>query len=683
LTAIERLFTASPSDGLQVSVAADGGLAVSGASGASVGVREIVLDGVGCVEQQCDRPVQLKMMVTVQDAAAQAGKKLDEYVVPSPDRVAAAEDLPAGLDAVELADELIVVLGTTSDPGTRAQSAEVAAATGAVVAGGWQDIGIYQLRWVEPQDLDQRISELAQIPAVAGVDRSLLAPDLTAAEPTDWDDYGPDATWHLTQMRAQQAWDLAEGTMIPVGIVDSGLVADQHPDLNVLRSTGAGTGRTTSGHATHVAGLACAEKNGEGVVGAAWGCPIISDSLVGADAYANDDVFYQGESINLSSALGATKRVIEAGARVVNLSVGIRIRGCADQQTATWVQDHLIDDLMGGLGAGFRRIAEGVGSDVVFTLAAGNSCSPGVDSPYGRAADLDNVIAVSAVNSDGKLARFSNWGGEVAAGGGVGVPPLRDKQGNTVNGATGVFSTLPGPAYTYDRDGQTLRYEYYGPMEGTSQAAPLVAGVAALVREQHPNKSAAEIAQCITGTAGTNTGVIPPQISAYPTSANPQITGFPGGIPIVDAEAAVLCRPNLGSAPADNASTLTALDSLSVWTVTDFYGVDCADCGGLMVLQRSSQQEFQLIGLTQYNDGGRSVYCMPIQLDDGQWLDDYDRSWQYLSRVQRLRSTATAGGGQSGPEYWVEYKRVPEEAVRTFLAESPPDVAKDYKICGG
>ena len=163
---------------------------------------------------------------------------------------------------------------------------------------------------------------------------------------------------------------------------------------------------------------------------------------------------------------------------------------------------------------------------MVFTLAAGNRCAPGVWSPFGAAADLDNVITVSAVNSDGQLSSFSNWGAEVAAGGGVSVPPMLNRSGATVSGETGVWSTVSDNGY--------------GAKAGTSMAAPLVAGVAALVREQHPDMGAAQVGRCIVVSAGAKTSIARTR-GDYPAAGYDPLIAYDEAIPITDAATAIDC----------------------------------------------------------------------------------------------------------------------------------------------
>ena len=133
----------------------------------------------------------------------------------------------------------------------------------------------------------------------------------------------------------------------------------------------------------------------------------------------------------------------------------------------------------------------------MWTLSAGNNCVAGVQSAMAIAAEeysLANVLIVSATNSDDALASFSNFvsptglGRWIAAPGGVSVAPIG-------NGTVGVWSTYVTSCFG------TFSCGTYAPASGTSMSAPIVAGVAALVRSRHPAKTASEVVDCmVTGS---------------------------------------------------------------------------------------------------------------------------------------------------------------------------------------
>lgn len=83
----------------------------------------------------------------------------------------------------------------------------------------------------------------------------------------------------------------------------------------------------------------------------------------------------------------------------------------------------------------------------------------------------------------------------------------------------------------------------YGEMAGTSMAAPVVAGIAALVFDSAPSKNAGQVGDCLTTTAGTE-GVgstLPPAGQPAGSFADPPTSYNGSPIPIVNAGAAVAC----------------------------------------------------------------------------------------------------------------------------------------------
>jgi len=322
----------------------------------------------------------------------------------------------------------------------------------------------------------------------------------------------PELTWPFEQVNATAAWSKSSGSSVRVGIVDQGLVF-AHEDLNVAQVLTNASIYFPAEHATRVAGIACA-KGKIGTVGMAWGCPIVT---------AATGTFY-----NTTVLEAVTRMAKEGDVKVVNISLG---NGPTDGGCATAAQDALIAKWDAAGKEAFRHVFAGTyGKNIVWTIAAGNNCSPGVASEWGANSDLPNVIAVAATNSDGSLARFSNYGDgvNVAAPGGMAVPPLTPNNG--------LMSTIPvgcpsGYCSGYDEE------------MGTSFAAPMVAGIAADVWEQHPSMKASEVRNCITSTAGaTGSGDYATEQSAYPSKGWTPYVTYPGGaIPIVDAGAAVEC----------------------------------------------------------------------------------------------------------------------------------------------
>lgn len=215
------------------------------------------------------------------------------------------------------------------------------------------------------------------------------------------------------------------------------------PDLNLLPTDdvrgGLGViGRPDDdeGHGTHVAGIAAAATaNGLGVAGAAQVCVMVIK--VGMP---NPNGGHAGIASLEAAALGV-RYAADNGADVISMSFG----------------SHLPEPLLG------LAVEDAWARGVLIVAAAGNSecgtnlieqVQPGDSTHY--PAKYEEVIAVSNLATPDRISSSSSCGPavELAAPG------------------TNVLSTTRGGGY--------------GTKSGTSMAAPLVAGIAALLKSQHP-----------------------------------------------------------------------------------------------------------------------------------------------------------------------------------------------------
>jgi len=280
-----------------------------------------------------------------------------------------------------------------------------------------------------------------------------------AAEPAAYDPYFPEQ-WALEALKVPAAWLRGTGAGVKVGVVDTG-VDLAHEDLQgkVLASTdcvGAGSesachgsGQDDEGHGTHVAGIIAADTfNGRGVAGVAPGADLLVAKALDA-----------GGSGALADVDAAIRWVVDHGAQVVNLSVE---------------SDGTAVDLAPG-----QSLADGVeyawGHGAIPVVAAGNA-TPSLFGPAGYAG-VDAVI-VGATGRSGQPAWYSSrltgarWG--VVAPGGDARSPAGTASCAGALATDCVVSTgwFPGHADAYAVD------------EGTSMAAPAVAGVLALLLGQ-------------------------------------------------------------------------------------------------------------------------------------------------------------------------------------------------------
>jgi thermitase len=266
-------------------------------------------------------------------------------------------------------------------------------------------------------------------------------------------DIAPGLQFQMTagaDIKATPAWDAALGDPeVVIAILDSG-VDRTHPDLaSKVISPGRDFANDDDDatddhwHGTHVAGIAAADSNNtEGIAGVARNCKILPVKVTAADGNG----FY---SWIIDGIIWAT----DQGADVINLSLGGDI------------DDPFLED---ACKYAFDR-------GVVVVAAAGNDYGGPVVYP---AAYDGYVLAVAASDFNDQAADFSSSGPQVDVA------------------APGVYILGPAPQW-YVGNG----YLPYVFASGTSQAAPHVSGLAALIKSLKPELGPADIMKIIRYTA--------------------------------------------------------------------------------------------------------------------------------------------------------------------------------------
>ncbi len=223
------------------------------------------------------------------------------------------------------------------------------------------------------------------------------------------------------------------GENVKVGIVDSG-INDNHEDLknNIAKAVDyveSGTIIDEMPHGSSVAGVIAAEiNNGIGVAGVSQ-----------ADLYMYK--VFKGKNTSVSYIIEAFADAVNVdNCDVVNMSVGVEFN---DSQSSLNNKDIFKE-----------AIDKACEKGVIVIAAAGNSGDQG--NPVMYPAGFDNVISVAAIGEDEKYTFFSEYNDKVDVA------------------APGMF------VYTTDNDG----YDY---VNGTSFAAPHVAGTAAVVKKINPD----------------------------------------------------------------------------------------------------------------------------------------------------------------------------------------------------
>ncbi|MFC9386943.1 S8 family peptidase [Streptomyces venezuelae] len=271
---------------------------------------------------------------------------------------------------------------------------------------------------------------------------------------------------NLGQVKAPGAWDAGvTGKDVKVAVLDSGIDAG-HPDLAGKVDAQVNFTTTPSmtdvvGHGTHVAGTIAG--TGAAAGGARKGVAPDARLLIGK-------VLGDDGSGDLAWTIQGMEWAAEQGADVVNMSLGAGPTDGSDP-----------------VSQALNEISEEHGT--LFVVAAGNT-GPG-PSTVSTPATADAALAVAAVDSTGAVAPFSSRGPRV---GDSGMKPEIAAPGVAITApkSSAMKATTPDPRYVS--------------MSGTSMATPHVAGVAALLRQKHPDWSGSRLKAVLMGTAADASG---------------------------------------------------------------------------------------------------------------------------------------------------------------------------------
>lgn len=277
--------------------------------------------------------------------------------------------------------------------------------------------------------------------------------------------------WALQKIEAPKAWLTSRGrSTVRVAVLDDGIDVD-HPDLaskidgryDMIFDSPAMIPPPADSHGTAVAGIAAAvTHNGLGVAAVAPEVKLIAIRMMSRVDAAT-------ESNSLVTISNAFQKALELGADVINCS---------------WTMPIPSKDVEEAVNAVLSVGRGGRGAVVVF--AAGNQ-SRDVSFPA-TLSTRTAAIAVAATNqrdemktatsSDGETHWGSNYGPEIT----IGAPGVHilttTHRGAVANGAAPFIATF----------------------NGTSSAAPFVAGVAALILSEAPDLSASEVKERIVAS---------------------------------------------------------------------------------------------------------------------------------------------------------------------------------------
>ena len=264
---------------------------------------------------------------------------------------------------------------------------------------------------------------------------------------------------NITSEKLENAFSKQSGELdfsnVDIAILDTGISLD-HPDLNVYRNVsfveGALTGDDDLGHGSHIAGIAAAKDNSIGILGVAPGAKLWAIKV--CDVNGN---------CPLSSQIKGIQYVNDHAEEIdiVNLSIENPPSNKLD-----------------------KAINESLAKGLIYVVAAGNS---NINTSLTSPARIPGVIAVSAISdSDGECGGRGNS----TIGGPDDYAASFSNYGNSIDFAApgvDIFSTYKEGGYAFD--------------SGTSMAAPVVAGQAALYKSFKPNATSEEVVSALLNSS--------------------------------------------------------------------------------------------------------------------------------------------------------------------------------------
>ncbi|MBM4435412.1 MAG: hypothetical protein FJ028_10030, partial [Chloroflexi bacterium] len=312
---------------------------------------------------------------------------------------------------------------------------------------------------------------LARHPAIASAE--LDATVRLAFTPNDQhyvtDPYAGLGQWGIRKALVDRAWDVVRGSSaVTVAILDTGIDGD-HPDLAGATVPGAsfvtqpssgcdpGATRDDNTHGTHMAGIVAANGNNSiGIAGVAFGSKVMGVKILDCTGVGS-----------FSDVANGLVWAVDRGAKVVNLSLGSPFDSSTLRSAVSYatLRNVLVVSAAGNCGS------------------TGDRCTSLHQTEYPAA--YPDVISVGATDTDDSVALFSSRNATVA----VSAP-----------GRSIVSTTPTYPTYQSRRSTNPTTLTY-GTLSGTSQAAPFVAGLAALILSQEPSLAPAAVLERLRATA--------------------------------------------------------------------------------------------------------------------------------------------------------------------------------------
>ena len=286
------------------------------------------------------------------------------------------------------------------------------------------------------------------------------------------------------------------GKGVTVGVPDAGTVNFSHPEFSGKTGSGVVFDELESsdvplaweeiGHPTHVAGIAAADKNGFGMHGVAYDADIASSSVMGH--------YYGGGGFESSNSF-YDNYLTNPDIKIINNSWGSSLY-LLDEKDFNEGIAYFQSDI-----ANFE-IEKAVNNDKLLIFAAGNSghltaaIENNLDVLTGDKAFNDNIITVTAAKAN-SFTKNANGGFDVESDAIAIFSDLAMYNEDTTLSASGWNINSANADFAASG-------EYYSSSYGTSMAAPIVTGVAALVQQAFPYLGGKQIGDVLLSTANNN-----------------------------------------------------------------------------------------------------------------------------------------------------------------------------------
>lgn len=293
--------------------------------------------------------------------------------------------------------------------------------------------------------------------------------------------------WNLHMMGVHNAWRFTQGSSsVLLGVQDTGLAFNSwgysHQDIDLSRTYGMAANMAddfsdaSSSHGTPVQGImAASSNNGIGLSGINWYSDVVNLDVLGGDF--SDYELDEATQLMTDYARSTGRRV------VINMSLGAH--GCTE-----------------GAMPSLERLIALNQDNALFVVSSGNADDYMLSYPAILANSYTNVIAVGA-----------SWGTRDWYGRST-TPGARISYAGWWGSNYGQGLSLMGPSEVITTEATTgwggINFNYHGntpagwgntPFNGTSAAAPNVAGVASLVWSANPYLRATDVHAIMANTA--------------------------------------------------------------------------------------------------------------------------------------------------------------------------------------